>query len=64
MYWNGQITRFVPECIRTLFPKLFDMEFGDNQDFVDSTKEIDGYIEFMKGKLVDRRFDAFRDTFK
>eukprot|EP00483_Globobulimina_turgida_P007897 UN07913 len=62
LYWNGQITRFTPEDIRDVFPRLFNMEFNGgekigngakslNQQFIENTKEIENLIKILNGKM-------------
>merc|ERR1712228_18554 len=73
LYYNGQMTRFMPKDIKVVFPKLFNMErktiFGrKNQQFMNKANEttkkklIDETIDRMNKVLKDKYFDAFRET--
>ena len=59
--FNGGIIRFMPgEDIKTLFPLLYNMEYGDNQEYIDSDPDLDGIIEKMGKQLVDKQFEAWQ----
>ena len=34
LYWNGQGMRFFPEDIRTVLPKIFDLDSHGNREFL------------------------------
>lgn len=60
LWWNGMVIRFMPEDIRTVLPKIFNMEFDENQDFI-TLDGRDGDIEKMNEVLEDVDFNIFRD---
>ena len=71
LYWNGQMTRFIPEGAKTVLSAIFNTkrtktsEIGDlNQRFLkgeqrDSEKTLDEMINFMKKKIKDSQFKSF-----
>eukprot|EP00483_Globobulimina_turgida_P009741 UN09760 len=63
MYWNGTIIRFMPEDIKTVLPKMFDMGYADNQAYIDDNKDLEGMIKEMQEKLVDKEFKAFQESY-
>ena len=64
LYRHGQLLRFMPEDIRTVLPKLFNMNYGKkiNQQFLKS-KNVDEHIDRMKGLLKDVEFEAFQQSY-
>merc|ERR1712228_788404 len=63
LYFNGQMTRFMPEDIKVVFPKIFNMERAENQQFIKKEKLIGEKINEMNKVLKDKYFDAFRDLY-
>ena len=62
LHWSGKVMRFMPEDVKTLFPKIFNMKYGDNKEFM-SRQVVDGFIKQMKETLRDREFDTFLNSF-
>ena len=60
LYYNGQCMRFMPEDIRTVLPLLFNMEYGNNKEWMKMDKDVNGYIEKMREVLRDEQFTAFQ----
>ena len=69
LYLNGQCMRFMPEDIKNVLPMLFNMEYGDNEEWLkkkdadNDAPVVDMYIEEMEKYLKDVEFDAFRQNF-
>eukprot|EP01083_Nonionella_stella_P305856 1068636_1 len=66
LFWNAHMIRFMPTHIRTVLPKLFNMKYAGNQDFIDGKNEeakLDDMIKDMEAKLVDKEFDAFVSSY-
>jgi len=63
LYWNGQVIRFMPQDIKTVFPTMFNMKYGGNQDYIDKNQDLDKMIEEMQKKLVDKEFAAFQESY-
>jgi len=59
LYFGGQIIRFMPSDIKNVLPRLFNMDFPGNAEFVKS-KLIDEYAEAMARMLMDCQFEAFK----
>merc|ERR1712154_501383 len=55
LYMNGQCIRFMPEDVKAVLPVLFNMEFGDNKQWI-KTKEADSLIKQMNRGLKDEQF--------
>lgn len=60
LYYNGCISRFYPQDIIEIFPNLFDMEYDNNQSFINSDK-----IKEIAKKIVlsDLHFETFYKSF-
>merc|ERR1719189_888011 len=41
LFCNGQCIRFMPEDVKTVLPILFNMEYGNNRDWIDSPAQND-----------------------
>jgi len=63
LYCHNQILRFYPEDIKVILPVLFNMDYGDNKDFL-ASKKVEECIESMKRGLIDRKFKAFQNSYK
>lgn len=70
LYWNGQITRFMPRDVKTLLPAMFNMKWNagkplvdgaksQNERFVEADGELDALIAKMKKRLRDKNFEHF-----
>lgn len=68
LYHNGKFTRFLPNDIETVLPRLFNMEYGEsknhntNKEYLDKedlAQTIKGYDE-LNSKIKDKRFECFR----
>merc|ERR1711933_231124 len=62
LFCNGQCIRFMPEDIKTVLPVLFNMDYGDNRNYLDG-KEINDNIQAMQERIVDENFEAFQQSF-
>jgi len=75
LYWNGQITRFMPEDIKILFPKLFNMKWNNgqkvgkgqlskNEEFMANKEgELDELIGKMKKQLTCKYYKGFVQSY-
>ena len=63
LYWNGQITRFWPDNIRTVFPEIFNMDYEGNRDFVAFERDLDLRINKMNKTIKDLPFKGFRQSY-
>jgi len=63
LFCNGQCMRFMPEDIKTVLPALFNMEFGDNKEWIEREEEVEEHIEQMKRVLIDEEFEAFQQSY-
>merc|ERR1712173_108267 len=63
LYFNGQCMRLMPEDVKVIFPCLFNMDYGDNKQWIES-KEVDECIENMNEGLMDTEFAAFQQSYK
>eukprot|EP01083_Nonionella_stella_P019174 53300_1 len=65
LFYCGLVIRFLPEDIKTVLPKIFNMEYPGNQEFVDGKTEkhsddkVDDVIARMSKRLVDTKFNEF-----
>merc|ERR1712176_545433 len=75
LYWNGQITRFLPEHIPILFPELFNMKWNngknigkneksENETFMEEVGELQKLVNKMNKTLTDKYFRAFIQSYK
>ena len=57
--------RFMPADIRNLLPRLFNMKYGDNEEWIKKGKKdvVDAYIDSLRGYLKDEEFDAFQQSY-
>merc|ERR1712228_697917 len=64
LYWNGQIIRFMPEDIRNVFPKIFNMDWchGDNAKWLKKNEMLDGMLLDMKSVIKDAHFEGFKKS--
>jgi len=62
-YYNGQCMRLMPDDVKVIFPCLFNMDYGDNKQWIKS-KEVDECIEKMNDGLSDIEFAAFSQSYK
>merc|ERR1712154_686640 len=71
LYWNGQMTRFMPEDIGSILPRMFNLEWNNgeeigrdelskNQEFMKDQDEIGRLIQEMKKVLKDDYFERFQ----
>eukprot|EP01083_Nonionella_stella_P178083 628026_1 len=60
LFWNGAMTRFMPEDIKTVLPALFNpkkqCKHNNEEEYY-----LDELIKDLKEKLVDEQFYAFMD---
>ena len=63
LYFNGQCMRFMPEDITTILPVLFNMEHGDNSQWIRQQMEVNQYIDRMERCLKDVEFEAFQQSY-
>ena len=63
LYHNGQCMRFMPDDIKTVLPLLFNMEYGNNAEWLTIHEEVDGCIDRMKRCLKDVEFEAFQQSY-
>eukprot|EP00483_Globobulimina_turgida_P006251 UN06261 len=60
LFYEGQSTRFYPQDILEVFPKLFDMSYGNNEKFIQS----DAAKAVAKNILIkDIHFETFYRSF-
>merc|ERR1712176_973143 len=63
LYYNGQMTRFMPKDVKVMFPQMFNMRWNargkdvksGNETFVEG-KEIDALIAQMEKYTRDKNF--------
>ena len=60
--YNGQCIRFMAEDIKTVLPMLFNMEFGENADYI-KREIVDGHIKALRDLLVDDDFSQFQRSY-
>merc|ERR1712130_218701 len=58
LYWSGQMTRFMPEDIKVVFPIIFNMEREENKIFVNDETKMNKIIGRMNEVLNDKYFDG------
>ena len=65
LFYNGQCIRFLPEeDIKKILPYIFNMEFGDNKEYMNNHEELDSLVGRIKDKgFVDSNFDTFEKMF-
>ncbi len=65
LYWNGQMTRFMPRDIVDVLPKIFNMDWnhGENQMFLHNKYMTNYIINQMKTMLIDKHFNAFVESY-
>ena len=63
LYYNGQCMRFMPEDIKTVLPMMFNMEYGENAEWIQREKEVNDNIEQLTCCLKDVEFQAFRQSY-
>merc|ERR1711971_661424 len=74
LYWNGQITRFMAQDVKTIFPRLFNMKWNagkplakggksENERFMENTEELDALIAKMQERLRDKNFEHFHNRY-
>ena len=63
LYCRGQCIRFMPEDIRTLLPVLFNMEYGNNAEWIAKDESVNQYIDILHKGLIDVEFDAFQQSY-
>merc|ERR1712130_381260 len=56
LYWNGQMTRFMPENIKFIFSNIFNMELKENQEFIKNEKKINKIIKKINKVLKNKFF--------
>jgi len=59
MCCNGQCMRFMPEDIITVLPRLFNMDYLGNREYL-KTDEIKGAVSSMRDMLIDEEFTSFQ----
>eukprot|EP01084_Bolivina_argentea_P270384 459746_1 len=60
MYFDGQMIRIMPKDIPTIFPILFNMEYGNNEKFMQNKKEMDSIVQNISKVIKDVYFQAFQ----
>ena len=63
LFYGGGIIRFFPEDIRTVFPKIFNMDYGENRDYINNDQDLIKLINEMKVQLVDQEFSKFVENY-
>ncbi len=64
LFWNGQMQRFMPEDITTVLPKIFNMNYDGNEQFMKQyVMEAKKEIIKMKRNLNDAKFNSFHRWF-
>merc|ERR1712087_808732 len=51
LYWNGQMTRFMPQDVKVLFPKLFNMKWNVRKPLGNNAKSANE--SFVESKELD-----------
>ena len=64
LYYNGGMIRFFPDDIKTVLPKIFNMDYGRNKQYIEKNQELDRRIQEMNGKVVDVEFAKFQSNCK
>ena len=54
----------MPEDIKVVLPMLFNMNYGNNAEFIKFEKQENMYIKKMSYGLQDEEFQAFLQDFK
>ena len=52
-YYNSQFSIFKPIYIKTIFPKLFNMEWNDGKELGDEGKEKSLNKRFLESNTID-----------
>ena len=63
MYWQGQMIRFFPDEIETVFSQIFNMDCDDNKTYFEN-EHFKTTIANIKDKLQDKKFNAFVSSCK
>eukprot|EP01084_Bolivina_argentea_P312447 540926_1 len=69
LYWNGQTIRFMPEDVKIILPRIFNLDYGDNNNYFNKIQsgsewtDVDKFIEQMTLILVDKQFTQFRQSY-
>ena len=62
LYWNGGMTRFMPENIKQILPTIFVKNKYGNDEYAQS-KDIQIDIESMEENVKDDHFKQFTHQF-
>eukprot|EP01083_Nonionella_stella_P153368 492707_1 len=64
LYFNGQVTRFMPETdIKNVLPLLFDSTYGNNAEWPESDS-ANRMSESLSNVVIDREFDSFYNRYR
>ena len=58
LWWNGQCIRLFPNEVGTVFSEIFNMDHGNNKEYLKS-KDITDTLVNMKQGIYDKAFDLF-----
>merc|ERR1712083_208048 len=59
LFCNRQCIRFMPEDVKIVLKTLFNMDYGDNADWIESDEAYE-LIDTMRRRIVDEQFAAFQ----
>jgi len=59
LYLHGGVIRFIPEDIQLILPRFFDMEFGNNAQWVEDMKDKKWF-----NPIRDEKFGAFLSLYQ
>ena len=63
MYYNGTIIRLFPSQMVRVFGKIF-CNSHENKTFLQNTDEMKEFIDSISSILIDKSYEAFRQTFE
>ena len=64
MYFGGGCMRLMSKDIINVLPIFFNMEYGNNTEWIHNENVVNAYTERMKQCLVDEEFKAFQQSYK
>mmetsp|Transcript_10409 Transcript_10409/g.9419 ORF Transcript_10409/g.9419 Transcript_10409/m.9419 type:complete len:201 (+) Transcript_10409:3-605(+) len=62
LFYNGQVIRLFPDEIEDVFPQIFNMEHPRNKGYFTNNKHFKSTMANIEGKLIDKRFNAFKGS--
>ena len=63
LFYGGGAIRFFPADIKIVFPKIFNMDYGGNRDYIENDYDLNNLMNKMKAELVDEDFSKFQENY-